>query len=81
MERVINSTSKLLYIFRNRETGEYVDTDFNPTDDIIEAVGYPTLDSAIKALNEFDFPDEWYIVKKVTSITIIGEPIEVTNLI
>lgn len=81
MERIINSTSKLLYIYRNKETGEYVDSDFNPTEDIVDAVGFTSLEAAIKALEDFDIPDEWYIVKKLTNITIIGEPIEVTKLI
>ena len=48
---------------------------------IFEAVGYPKLEDAVKALEDFDEPEEWYIVKKLITESIIGEPISVTKFI
>lgn len=81
MEKILETTSSLLFVFRNRTTGEYVDEDGNPTDEIYEAVGYLKLEDAIKALEDFDEPEEWYIVKKLITESIIGEPISVTKFI
>lgn len=81
MEKILETTSSLLFVFRNKTTGEYVDEDGNPTDEIYEAVGYLKLEDAIKALEDFDEPKEWYIVKKLITESIIGEPISVTKFI
>lgn len=81
MESILETKSSLLFVFRNRETGEYVDEDGNPTEDIIEAVGYPKLEDATRALDDFDEPEEWYIVKKLILETIVGEPIQITKFI
>ena len=43
MEKILETTSSLLFVFRNKTTGEYVDEDGNPTDEIYEAVK-PLLD-------------------------------------
>ena len=81
MEKILETTSSLLFVFRNKTTGEYVDEDGNPTDEIYEAVGYHKLEDATKALEDFDEPKEWYIVKKLITESIIGEPISVTKFI
>ena len=81
MEKILETTSSLLFVFRNRITGEYVDEDGNPTDEIYEAVGYPKLEDANKALKDFDEPEDWYIVKKLITETIVGEPISITKFI
>ena len=81
MEKILETTSSLLFVFRNKTTGEYVDEDGNPTDEIYEAVGYSKLEDATKALEDFDEPKEWYIVKKLITESIIGEPISVTKFI
>ena len=54
MEKILETTSSLLFVFRNKTTGEYVDEDGNLTDEIYEAVGYPKLEDAIKALEDFE---------------------------
>lgn len=81
MEKILETTSSLLFVFRNKTTGEYVDEDGNPTDEIYEAVGYRTLDEAKKNLDTFDEPEEWYIVKKIIIMSIVGEPIEIKQFI
>lgn len=81
MEKILETTSSLLFVFRNKTTGEYIDEDGNPTDEIYEAVGYLKLEDAVKALEDFDEPKEWYIVKKLITESIIGEPISVTKFI
>lgn len=81
MEKILETKSSLLFVFRNKTTGEYVDEDGNPTDVIYEAVGYPKLEDAVKALEDFDEPKDWYIVKKLITESIIGEPISVTKFI
>lgn len=81
MEKILETTSSLLFVFRNKTTGEYVDEDGNPTDEIYEAVGYRTLDEAKRNLDTFDEPEEWYIVKKIIIMSIVGEPIEIKQFI
>lgn len=81
MEKMLETQSSLLFVYRNRLTGEYVDEEGNPTEDIYEAVGYRTLDEAKKNLDTFDEPEEWYIVKKIIVMSIIGEPIEIKQFI
>ena len=75
--RVIEVKSNVLHVFRNKETGEYVDEDFNPTEDIYEAIGYSKYEDAVKALEDFDEPDEWYIVLKVITESIIDEIVSI----
>ena len=62
MEKILETTSSLLFVFRNKTTGEYVD-------------------EAKKNLDTFDEPEEWYIVKKIIVMSIIGEPIEIKQFI
>ena len=81
MEKILETTSSLLFVFRNKTTGEYVDEDGNPTDEIYEAIGYRTLDEAKRNLDTFDEPEEWYIVKKIIIMSIVGEPIEIKQFI
>lgn len=75
--RAIEVKSNVLHAFRNKETGEYVDEDFNPTEDIYEAIGYSKYEDAVKALEDFDEPDEWYIVLKVITESIIDEIVSI----
>ena len=81
MEKMLETQSSLLFVYRNRLTGEYVDEEGNPTEDSYEAVGYRTLDEAKKNLDTFDEPEEWYIVKKIIIMSIVGEPIEIKQFI
>lgn len=80
-EKVLANKVSLLYVFRNKETGEYVDENFDPTTNVFEAVGYAKMEDAIEALKEFDEPDEWYIVTKITQACIYGQPIEIKEFI
>lgn len=80
-ENLLSSKASILFVFRNKNTGEYVDEDGNPTEDLYESVGFPLYSDAVDNLKTFDEPEEWYIVKKLITVSIIGEPIEVTKLI
>ena len=81
MEKILETTSSLLFVFRNKTTGEYVDEDGNPTDSVYDSVGYSDREVAIEHLKDFDEPEEWYIVMKVITETIIGEPVQITEFI
>lgn len=81
METLLKTKSSLLYIYRSKETGEFVDEDGDLTDDIYRATGYPLYSDALKGLEDFDEPENWYIVKKVINISVIGEPVEITEYI
>ena len=81
MEKILGSKTSLIYVFRNKETGEYVDENYDPTDNIFEAIGYADKELALKELEKFDEPEEWYLVSKVTSTCIFGEPIRKTEFI
>jgi len=69
--------SKVLYVYMNKETNEFVDEDFNPTDNIFEATGYDNYDTAVKALENFDEPEDWTVVSKVITITIIDDKVSI----
>lgn len=79
--KILRGKSTLMHVYRNKLTGEFVDEDGSPTEDIYEAVGYASLNDALKGLETFDEPEEWYIVMKLITETIIGEPVEVTQFI
>lgn len=81
MEKLLESKSNLLYVFRNKETGEYIDENYDPTEDIYEAIGYEDMSLALAEIAELDEPDKWYLVKKVITITAVGEPIKITEFI
>lgn len=73
MRKVVNKAQYLIYCPRNKENGEYVDLDYNLTDDIAEAIGWKTPELCKKDIATFDEPDEWEVVEKVTTIKIIKE--------
>ena len=79
--KLLKTSSSLLYVFRNKETGEFVDEDGNVTDNIFDAVGFPLYSEALDYLDTFDEPELWYIVTKITTMQIVGEPIEVKEFI
>ena len=81
MEKILETQSSLLFVYRNKTTGEYVDEDGNLTEDIYEAIGYKDIEDAKEYLSIFDEPDEWYIVKKIVTMNIVGEPIEIKQFI
>ena len=48
---------------------------------VYDSVGYSDREVAIEHLKDFDEPEEWYIVMKVITETIIGEPVQITEFI
>ena len=81
MEKMLETQSSLLFVYRNKTTWEYVDKDGNLTEDIYEAIGYKDIEDAKEYLSTFDKPDEWYIVKKIVTMSIVGEPTEIKQFI
>ena len=75
MEKILKGKSSIMYVYRNKSTGDFVDEDGNPTDSVYDSVGYSDRETAI------DEPEEWYIVMKVITETIIGEPVQITEFI
>lgn len=79
--KVLKNSSAILFIPRNKTTGEFIDEDGNTTFSVSDAAGYKDYATADEKLGEFDEPDDWYIVMKLININIIGEPIEVKSYI
>lgn len=75
--RAMEVQSSVVYVYKNKKTGEYVDENFDQTRDIFEATGYNDYDYAVKALDDFDEPEDWYVVSKLTTVTVIDEKIKV----
>lgn len=63
-----------LYIFMNKNF-EFTDEYGNITEELREAVGYPTLEIAREERKTFDEPEEWKIVTKHIIITL-GEIVD-----
>lgn len=81
MEKILKGKSSIMYVYRNKSTGDFVDEDGNPTDSVYDSVGYSDREVAIEHLKDFDEPEDWYIVMKVITETIIGEPVQITEFI
>ena len=81
MEKILKGKSSIMYVYRNKSTGDFVDEYGNPTDSVYDSVGYSDREVAIEHLKDFDEPEEWYIVMKVITETIIGEPVQITEFI
>jgi len=81
MEKILKGKSSIMYVYRNKFTGDFVDEDGNPTDSVYDSVGYSDREVAIEHLKDFDEPEDWYIVMKVITETIIGEPVQITEFI
>lgn len=80
-QKILKTKSSIVYIFRNKTTGDFVDENFDLTTDISEAVGYYEYNKALDYIKEFDEPEDWYIVTKITNTIIVGEPVEVKQFI
>ena len=81
MEKILKGKSSIMYVYRNKSTGDFVDEDGKRTDSVYDSVGYSDREVAIEHLKDFDEPEEWYIVMKVITETIIGEPVQITEFI
>lgn len=80
-QKILKTKSSIVYIFRNKTTGDFVDENFDLTTDISEAVGYYEYNKALDYIKEFDEPEDWYIVTKITNTIVVGEPVEVKQFI
>ena len=80
-QKILKTKSSIVYIFRNKTTGDFVDENFDLTTDISEAVGYYEYNKALDYIKEFDEPEDWYIVTKITNTIVVGEPVEVKRFI
>ena len=58
---------RTLYIFMNKYF-EFIDKDGNITEELREAVGYPTLEMAREERQTLDEPEEWKIVTDRKSV-------------
>lgn len=65
---------KVLYCFMNKSF-EFIDNDWNPTENIDEITGYTDIEEAKKQRKELDEPDEWKIVK-IRVIKVLEEIID-----
>lgn len=65
---------KVLYCFMNKQF-EFIDEDWNPTENIEEIIGYESLEDARKQRKELDEPEEWKIVK-IKTIRVLEEIID-----
>lgn len=58
-----------IYCLMNKEL-EFIDEDFNITEDIREAIGWQTIEEAQKERAELDEPEEFKIVEKTVKFEI-----------
>ena len=50
MEKILKGKSSIMYVYRNKSTGDFVDEDGNPTDSVYDSVGYSDREVAIEHL-------------------------------
>jgi len=70
-ENVIQTKSSILYCPKLKAKKEYVDERYNPTEDIFEAIGWKTKEQCEKDIKDFDVPEDYEIVKKITTVRIV----------
>ena len=80
-EKMLGTSTSIIYVPRHKLSGEYVDESGNMTKHIEDAAGFSDYTNALNYLNDFDEPDSFYLVAKITNIVIIGEPIEIVSYI
>lgn len=69
-EKIIQTKSSVLYCPKLKDKKEYVDERYNPTEDIFEAIGWKTKEQCERDIKDFDVPEDYEIVKKVTTAKI-----------
>ncbi len=70
-ENVLQTKSSVLYCPKLKAKKEYVDERYNPTEDIFEAIGWKTKEQCEKDIKDFDVPEDYEIVKKITTVRIV----------
>lgn len=74
LRKIENDNSKgfnsIIYCPRNIETGEYIDSNYDPTEDITEAIGWKTPEEAKLDISKLDEPEMWEVVKKYTHVHV-----------
>lgn len=68
--KAIGTKTSILYCPKLKNENQYVDEKYNPTDDIFEAIGWKTKEQCQKDIQDFDEPEDYTIVKKITTVTI-----------
>lgn len=66
--KIIETKSSTLYCPKLKEKKQYVDERYNPTEDIFEAIGWKTKELCNKDIQDFDNPEDYEIVKKITTV-------------
>lgn len=70
-ENVLQTKSSVLYCPKLKAKKEYVDERYNPTEDIFEAIGWKTKEQCEEDIKDFDVPEDYEIVKKITTVRIV----------
>lgn len=70
-EEILGRYDNRLYCPRNKDTGEYIDERYNPTDDISEAIGWRTPEDCKKDIATLDEPEMWKVVEKIITMVIV----------
>lgn len=68
-KRIATKTS-ILYCPKLKNENQYIDEKYNPTEDIFEAIGWKTKELCNKDIQELDKPEDYIIVKKITTVNI-----------
>lgn len=79
--KILHTYTGILFVARHKLSGDYVDEDGNITKHIEDAAGFQDYQNALNWIKDFDDPDEWYLVTKITNIVAVGKPIEVIKYI
>lgn len=68
--KTISTKTSILYCPKLKTKNQYVDEKYNPTEDIFEAIGWKTEDQCSKDIQCFDTPEDYTIIKKITTVTM-----------
>lgn len=68
--KTIETKTSILYCPKLKNKNQFVDEKYNPTDDIFQAIGWKTEEQCNKDIQEFDSPENYMIVKKITTVNI-----------
>ncbi len=68
--KTIETKTSTIYCAKLKNENQYIDENYNPTNEIFEAIGWKTKEQCNKDIQNFDEPTNYTIVKKITTVSI-----------
>lgn len=66
--KIIGKKVSTIYCAKLKNENQYLDERYNLTEDIFEAIGWKTKELCYKDIQKFDNPNDYTIVKKITTV-------------